>query len=354
MKRLTILLAAALLLPSCLNKIDMEFEDTDVKIVLNAQLSAADQLHKIYLNSSTISDVYPMKGASVRVYVNGAKAADAEEMEGESWWPTHYQFNAKLNPGDEVRVEASKSGETASASMTVPQAVQMAAVDTSRLTLRSFDSSEEYFLFKIALQDPEGPNYYRLHCVKEETLQIYREGEEAPEVNQYVESVKLDTSLDPILSEGVSTSPGEDITAFFTVDNTYAVFSDELFSGEKQTLRAAISAYWLTSDSWQYLDVEEGKAPWDYMYVQIRLRLFLESIDFMQYRYLKALNNMETFGYSQVVIIEPTTLPSNVEGGIGFLAVSTPSAPFTFDFPVRRYTPGIYTDPDQPDFPEEG
>ena len=175
MNRLTILLAAALLLPSCLNKIDMEFEDTDVKIVLNAQLSSADELHRIYLNSSTVSDVYPLRGASVRVYVNGTKAADAEEMEGESWWPTHYQFQAKLNPGDEVRVEASKNGETASASMKVPHSVQMAAVDTSRLMIRSYDDSEEYFLFKIALQDPEGPNYYRLHCVKEETLLIYRE-----------------------------------------------------------------------------------------------------------------------------------------------------------------------------------
>ena len=49
----------------------------------------------------------------------------------------------------------------------------------------------------------------------------------------------------------------------------------------------------------------------------------LRSLDFTQYHYLKALNNLETFGTEVSFLVEPTTLPTNVEGGIGFVGIET-------------------------------
>jgi hypothetical protein len=49
----------------------------------------------------------------------------------------------------------------------------------------------------------------------------------------------------------------------------------------------------------------------------------LRSLDFSQYRYLKALENLDTFGTEMSFLVEPTTLPSNVEGGLGFVGLET-------------------------------
>ena len=49
----------------------------------------------------------------------------------------------------------------------------------------------------------------------------------------------------------------------------------------------------------------------------------LRTLDFTQYHYLKALNNLETFGTEVNFLVEPTTLPSNVEGGLGFVGIET-------------------------------
>ena len=72
---------------------------------------------------------------------------------------------------------------------------------------------------------------------------------------------------------------------------------------------------WEEYSSWQSRDKKTLK----------RINSLLQSIDRNGYNYLRALNNMEAYGYSVSPIIEPTMLPSNVEGGLGLVSVGCDS-----------------------------
>ena len=74
--------------------------------------------------------------------------------------------------------------------------------------------------------------------------------------------------------------------------------------------------------------------------VRVRRECFfrLRSLDFAQYHYLKALNNLETFGTEMSFLVEPTTLPSNVEGGLGFVGIETVTE-FCYARFEREYEP---------------
>ena len=51
-------------------------------------------------------------------------------------------------------------------------------------------------------------------------------------------------------------------------------------------------------------------------------RLHLRTIDRDYYNYLRAINNLETYGYEVSPIIEPTMVPCNVVGGFGMVSVA--------------------------------
>ena len=83
--------------------------------------------------------------------------------------------------------------------------------------------------------------------------------------------------------------------------------------------------------------MQDDPDPWSILVklpVRVRRECFfrLRSLDFAQYHYLKALNNLETFGTEMNFLVEPTTLPCNVEGGLGFVGIETIT-----EFPYARF-----------------
>ena len=327
-----LLLAAA----GCEETIDIELEDQEPLLVLNAQLSSDRMQHTVFLSMSTVSMVASVKGATVEVSVNGGAAIKAVETatqteDGYVRNYTAYAFSAPLAPGDKVRISATKGERQAHTEITMPPRVNLASVDTSRVFQRSYDTyTEEQFQFKVDFQDPAGENFYRFHCVLESDM-VFNLKEGEPIVQHIYANLPLDTSNDPVISEGLTTGNDSDLS-FFNVDNVYAVFSDELFSENRRTFRFSISPYQLQSNIWFYasddLDWENVESMNN---IHRRLGIILYTMDYLSFRYLKSLNNMETFGYEQQILIEPTTLPSNVDGGTGFVGAYTASDVIWFD-----------------------
>ena len=70
--------------------------------------------------------------------------------------------------------------------------------------------------------------------------------------------------------------------------------------------------------------------------VHRRATVQLRTLDLTQYHYLKALENLDTFGTEMNFLVEPTTLPSNVEGGLGFVGIET-VAEYLFYEETRTY-----------------
>ena len=53
---------------------------------------------------------------------------------------------------------------------------------------------------------------------------------------------------------------------------------------------------------------------------------------------LTALNNLENFGYEAQIIVEPTTIPSNVNGGLGMVAVQARTEAAAIELPPQVFT----------------
>ena len=321
----------------CEETIDIELEDQEPLLVINAQLSSDVTEHTVYLSLSSVSNVSAVKGATVEVSINGGAPITAVESEEDTdeWNKRYYRayvFDAALTPGDKVRISARSKERSAWAEVTLAPRVNILQVDTSSVQIRSYDTyTESDFQFKADIQDPEGDNFYRFHAVVESDM-VFNVKEGEPKTQHVVFNLNLDTSNDPVISEGLSTGADNDL-AFFSVDNAYAVFSDELFRNTRRTFRFTTSPYALQQAIWYW----EPDMDWDnittIVSVNRRVGVMLYTMDYTSYRYLKSLNNMETFGYEQQILIEPTTLPSNVEGGTGFVGAYTASEVVWFDLP---------------------
>ena len=335
MRKMIPILTLAFLAAGCYKEIRIPTEDKDPVLVMNAQMDNLEETHVVNLSRSLLSKVEPFPGARVSVYVNGTLVAEAMEMVEEyAWNRTAYAFKATFKPGDEVRIEATKDAFNAHATVRVPPAVAVASVDTSSVRMTYLDQTSDFIQLKARFKDLPGDSWYGVDNRTSERWEYL--DEEGNVIPGYIASTSdrgyIETGFDPVISEGAGKTSGSDLTALLSVENTYHCFSDAPIAGDECTLRVMTypwnvylgDQYGLLTpqvlvddpDSWSIL----SKLPF-----RVHRECFfrLRSLDFSQYHYLKALNNLETFGTEMSFLVEPTTLPCNVEGGLGFVGIET-------------------------------
>lgn len=336
MRKIIPILTLAFLAAGCYKEIRIPTEDKDPVLVMNAQMNNLEEMHVVNLSRSLLSKVEPLPGARVRVYVNGALVAEAVELAEEyAWNRTAYAFEATFKPGDEVRIEATKDAFNASSTVLVPPAVSVASVDTSSVRMTYLDDTSDYLQLKVRFKDLPGDSWYGVdHRVSDLWEYLDEEGNVIPEYTAVSNSLgSIETGFDPVISEGSGKTSGSDFGALLSVENTYNCFSDSPIAGEECTLRVMAYPWSVYLNDYRYgLLVPEllydDPDPWSTL-VELPVRVHrecffrLRSLDFTQYHYLKALNNLETFGTEMSFLVEPTTLPCNVEGGLGFVGIET-------------------------------
>ena len=146
-----------------------------------------------------------------------------------------------------------------------------------------------------------------------------------------------ETFHDLILEDGYSSGMGELFEDMVPVNSTHC-FSDKLFKDSEATVRFYIPSYYFKNYYYFFYDA-------DRIEINRFLRLSMKSFDRSFYNYLRALNNMDTYGYDVSPIIEPTMLPNNVNGGMGIVSIAAESTvemifgPFVYykediDYPI--------------------
>ena len=326
MRKIITILLLACLAAGCYKEIRIPTEDKDPVLVMNAQMDNLEETHVVNLSRSLLSKVEPFPGARVSVYVNGTLAAEAMEMVEEyAWNRTAYAFKATFKPGDEVRIEATKDAFNASA--------------TTYL-----DDTSDYLQLKVRFKDLPGDSWYGVdHRVSDLWEYLDEEGNVIPEYTAVSNSFgSIETGYDPVISEGSGKTSGSDFAALLSVENTYNCFSDSPIAGKECTLRVMAYPWNVYLNDFRYgllvpEAMQDDPDPWSILVklpVRVRRECFfrLRSLDFAQYHYLKALNNLETFGTEMNFLVEPTTLPCNVEGGLGFVGIETIT-----EFPYARF-----------------
>ena len=343
MKRIPYILAASLALLSCTNTEYLDFEEIDPVLVLNAQMTSGEDVHDIYLSISRRSRITPATGGSVSVSLGGAAPQALTGTESEYGNSVIFPYEKELRSGDVLVINASCGGLKAACTLTVPDAPEVKDVSFEEDVPHATASSEGFFgfgysedtpfwegypfspeawhLLQIKLQDAPGrDDYYRLSLFVETTLT----GPDGNSETHRQGSIWPDIKSDPVLSPASSGSGGL-IDELFSDSNSLMLFTDELFKDKEYTLKLYIPEYQLLYNrkydgEWVWNE-ETGEytvsgLPEGYSYSACIVAR-VHSISHDQYIYLKALGlNELSFLFS-----EPVSIPSNVEGGMGFAAV---------------------------------
>ena len=307
----------ALLAGACTNDLEISFNHEPELLVMNAMLRTDESFHSVLLSLSRADEAFALKGAQVDCYVNGELVAHGEGHPADyrESLVGQYTFNAEFHPGDEIRLEARKDALHASATVTVPQPATIVAVDTVSLARSPYfahGKNPAALGCRLHLQDfPGQPNWFRLEAVFHEVF--YPHG--YPYDRQ--ELINFGFEQDPILLDGhLAQQGGNSFSELFDSMNTrniFLTFRDTAFAdgiGEPE-----IHIPYSELDDLYSFDPDVRKEK------DIQFHLFTISQEEYDYLAQVAKSRATDMG----VLAEPVHIPSNVEGGLGFVSVSAVS-----------------------------
>ena len=347
-------LIAALVVPvACENTIRYEYDSADGQITLLSAMYTSDTEHSILLSMSYPDRVDSLPGATVVCYVNDARFVAVQqpvpleeyyyydpvaqevlmEMRPRSQRFTEYRFAAGIHPGDEVRVEASKGSQKAWAEVTVPQPGRLVRVDTATVVrtvnYTDFDGSysweDSYLDVTATIRDVPGVDSYftfTASSLTEGVIRYYGEDDNVERTEPFRQEdadIRYETFHDKILEDGFSAGEGGGLLSELLPTNEMHCFSDKEFRDGEAAVHPSFESdrFYPGADGY-FWDVPEGAVA----ELHRVFRLHLRTISREYYNYLRAINNMETYGYDVSPIIEPTMLPCNVTGGFGMVSVA--------------------------------
>lgn len=186
-------------------------------------------------------------------------------------------------------------------------------MDTACVSLRGYGDWNTYRQFKISLQDRPGEkNYYRLDIRHDMT--VYGQDFAGNDTVVHIRNTELINREDIILTDGNPTNGSDDDNDLFGtyIENKYNVFADSRFTDASCTLKVYTDLYNAYGSLYIYDIIRYSRT--------ITVRLL--SISEAEYRYLKALNCLESDNYEDT-LMEPVIIPSNVVNGLGFVGVSS-------------------------------
>lgn len=312
---------------SCENEIPYNPSLHVPQLVMNALLEAGEEENFVYLSLSGANNISHVDEAVVTLYVNGRAVEVAEELPPiqpfgnapdtelpEIAKRKKFRLKTKSSPGDCLRLEAVAEGGRyrAEASVVVPQPLDGLRVDTATVMLRyRYDSWKPCRRYLVSIDDRPGElNYYRLDIRRE--LKIYGRSFVGNDTVDFVKKTSLVNREDVVLTDGRPMTGDEEDNFFLpNMENKFNIFSDRLFAGSSHTLKV----YTETLDDFTTSVVHDVKR------VEHKAVVRLLSLNEEEYRYLKALNCLDSDDYD-TSLMEPVVIPSNVKGGLGFVGCS--------------------------------
>lgn len=369
---LIICIAFAGLFMACENEIPYNPGQQNPQLIMNALLNAGQTENLVYLHLSEGNSIGRINEATLSLYVNDKQVESPQAISPEEYYGNMqnqldkgqyeallksmrfkiFRLTARLQPGDNIRLEATAEGGKyhVSSQVTVPRPLQSLQVDTCTALIRQWGSMRAHRQYRITLEDlPNEKNYYRLEIVNNKDFRcvIYTPNEDEngdyikDENGDYIYTITKDTVVnyrytelinreDVILTDGHVTSSDDDENAMFptNIENKYSIFTDNRFTNSSATLKVYTPLYDDNYDILQSLNYTR-------CYLKQNITVRVLSLPETYYRYLKALNCMDDEDYDEA-LMEPISLPSNVEGGLGFVGISS-EIQYTIDMPDKKW-----------------
>jgi len=293
------------------------------------------------------SGVDSLKDATVTVTVNG-KSVGEVIRDGDAYESQQgrYYFYGEISPGDVVKIDVSGEGMNAWAEVTAPSAPTITGVDTSTVLKYDnvYEEMSDHWDIRAHLQDGKGEtDYYRLKMEHSVSVTVSYDdekmGHHKPDKDfDYTEDILYEPFSDPILTNGYAYSSSDNILSDLTPSNITRIFSDEMFRDTEGTVDMYFKKSLHSVHAEAYEAEVRGVTFKDNNSISVRF----EHISKDTYNYLQVINIGEVMGYETSPIVEPAVIPSNVQGGLGFVGIASVSV-----FTVRGINPVImYYNPD--------
>ena len=357
---------------ACENEIPYNPGQQNPQLIMNALLNAGQTENLVYLHLSEGNSIGRINEATLSLYVNDKQVESPQAISPEEYYGNMqnqidkgqyeallknmrfkiFRLTARFQPGDNIRLEATAEGRKyhVSSQVTVPRPIQSLRVDTCTALIRQWGSMRAHRQYRITLEDlPNEKNYYRLEIVNNKDFRcvIYMPSEDEngdyikDENGNFIYTITKDTVVnyrytelinreDVILTDGHVTSSDDDENAMFptNIENKYSIFTDNRFTNSSATLKVYTPLY---DDNYDIL----RSLNYTRCYLKQTITVRLLSLPETYYRYLKALNCMDDEDYDEA-LMEPISLPSNVEGGLGFVGISS-EIQYTIDIPDKQW-----------------
>ena len=245
---------------------------------------------------------------------------------------TVFLMEVQFRPGDQVKIEAVRGNDHAYAEVVVPEAPKVLSVTPEKIYVRQYEDIYPCISFAVRLEDRPGTDDYFRIGMGSDVRQTFHFRDEAgvtlrPDTTLfYGRDFRPEIGRDPILNDGYTFENFEnDFFADFNATNTARIFSDRLFSGSECTVKpfADSSEFTPRFYNWTAYAPDGEICSSSGFEADPTAVVKVMAISRMHYAYYKALNNGEVFGFDTNPIVEPVALPSNVEGGLGFVGIAS-------------------------------
>ena len=309
---------------SCENELPFDFNNNPPKLVMNALIDTTHPENILYLNFTGKEYATNVQNATVEVRINGQLAESLRplpiETEGDE--QCRFKIISKFNPGDVVRIDAlTDDGKYhAWSEVIVPQPLkEIEKIDTLSVEISKSGFTYDRLQYKITFNDrPKEDNYYRILVDLQISIPDYNFDTDET-VMKIKHSYGFEAHDDIVLTDGhPSTGDDDDNGIFDNIENKYGVFDGSRFKNSSYTMTV-----YNNIRAPRYLQLPVN--------IEVDVIIHLLSITETEYYYLKALNLLESDSYDET-INEPIRLPSNVNGGLGVIGISTETSK-TIHFP---------------------
>ncbi len=313
-------MAALTLCSACRGLVEeIDITENEEMLVIAAQLLQDKETHDVYIFSSRGSKCEREYDAKVTCSVNGGPESELKDIVTEDvdvWGDpvqrhSGFSFDYKLAPGDKVTITASKSLCNASATLTVPGSdCTSCTLDTLSLTEYSDGYAYINHYYDITMRDKsDGEVHYYLLQMEDVLFRVTPSGQD---VDSVFVTHFFDSSKEPLLHPSSLSVMGE----VGIENNVYNQFTSSSFKGGSYTFRVADVSLAHTFEEFTET-FDEGDA----FRLERRAKVYTTTYD--EYVYL---NNISNESHSILAeFTEVVVFPSNVKGGLGFVAAATPA-----------------------------
>ncbi len=327
----TVLCAA--LFSACEKTIDFKGDGTAPMIVVNGLVVPGKPVEvSVTKSQSLLAASYLLEvltDAKVDLYVDGEFAETLDLVEVESseyishYFPDYSEWAFRgqtiAENGKTYRLEVAREGlQSVSCETTVPDEVELLAVDTATELIPVDHGTQELWAIKIKFNDnAENENFYRVQVdqITGVNKSYYLGEKESSDTIILGEQLALYLDLvDPVF--GSTDEANEIVTG--TPDNEYALFDDTQISGREYTVKVGLPHNYNPYDLYPS-DEDSGN------FRERKIVFYALSPEY--YEYLKSAINH--FYYADDYFSEPVPVYSNVRGGMGvFAALDSVSCSF--------------------------